>query len=536
MRIPIAEADPVLRGLDERRRFLLEHPELFLAYYFCEPNGERLEPFHLRLIEPVATQTRTLIEYPAFHGKTTSLWRLCIWDICRNPNIRIGYVAKNEREAAGIGNTLLAELVENERLVNDFGPFRPEDDESKPWSLLRLSVAKRTLRAKEPTITFFGSGSKATLGHRTDKTYCDDVVTNENSATPEQREKLRQWFNQNVQTMGRFPDSPLIVVGTRFHPEDLYGDLEELRDPESGLTIWPTHKEDAIVDEDERLTLWPDRWPWAALQRLRAQMGTLDFNKRLRNIAVDPARMLFKPHYVQGGWDPRGRERFPGCLDKDYVVGEYDESWIRFAGFDPAVGTSRAAKFCAHLTLAVGSCRHHERCYWVIDLIRDQMPLERQVETIIGQHERYEILCTLIESNGYQAVLDQAVKGRLEQVGKAYRIEPHTTSRHNKNDPEVGVMRLPPYFENGQFHIPQGNPESRRKMGQLVDELIQYPGRTTDTVLALWFAWYASEMMAPAFSSFNRLKKQAPYWHKKIGRRARPNPFYDREVASADHA
>lgn len=535
MRVEIAETDPILAGLGDRQRFLLEHPELFLAYYFAEPNNERLEPFHLRLIVPVTTLSRTLIEYPAFHGKTTSLWRLAIWWICRNPNVRIGYVAKNEREAAQIGSTLQAELAENDRLVADFGPFRPEDDDTKPWSLMRLSVARRTLRAKEPTITLFGSGSKATLGHRTDITICDDVVTNDNSNTIENREKLRQWFNQNVQTMGRYPDSPLHVVGTRFHPEDLYGDLEELRDPESGQTIWPVFKEDAIVDEEKHLTLWPDRWPWAALQRLRAQMGTLDFNKRLRNKAVDPSRALFKEAYVKGGF--LGKERYPGCLDESYRVGEIrDPSWQVFGGFDPAVGKTSNAKFCAHVTLAVGSCPEHERCYWVVDLRRDQMTLEQQIDCVIHQHERYGLLASFVETNAYQAVLEQAIDARIEELGKAYHIQGLTTSRHNKNSPEIGVLRLPPYFENGQVHIPLGNQESRRKMRQLIDELVEYPGRTTDCVMAFWMAWFASEQAAPALPSFNRLKRQAPFWHKQIGRRERVNPAYDREVASADHA
>lgn len=534
MRISIAEADPYIAGLSERARFLLANPALFLAYYFAEPNGERLEPFHLRLIEPVTSLERALIEYPAFHGKTTSLWRLSIRDICENPNVRIGYVAKNEREASGIGSTMMAEFSENTRLVEDYGPFRPEDDDTKPWSLMRMSVAKRTLRAKEPTITLFGSGSKATLGHRTDKTRCDDVVTNDNSNTPENREKLRQWFNQNVQTMGRFPSSPLTVVGTRFHPEDLYGDLEELRDPETGRALWAVFKEDAIVDEEAHTTLWPDRWPWQALQGLRAQMGTLDFNKRLRNKAVDPSRALFKEEFVKGGY--RGKEKFPGCLDENYCVGEIrDGSWQVFGGFDPAIGKTRSAKFCAHVTLAVGSCPEHQRCYWVVDLRRDQMTLEQQIDCVLHQHERYGILASVVETNAYQEVLKQAIDARLEDLGKAYHIQGHTTSRHNKNSPEVGVMRLPPYFENGQVHIPLGNQESRRKMRQLIDELVEYPGRTTDSVMAFWMAWFASEQAAPALPGFNRLQQQAPFWHRQIGRRARINPAYDREVASGDH-
>jgi hypothetical protein len=86
------------------------------------------------------------------------------------------------------------------RLDPDFGPFKPGPTENKPWALGPHEVAKRTRRAKEPTITVFGSGAKTVLGYRTDWTICDDVITEKNSATPEQRQKIRNWFDLCVET------------------------------------------------------------------------------------------------------------------------------------------------------------------------------------------------------------------------------------------------------------------------------------------------------------------------------------------------
>jgi len=109
--------------------------------------------------------------------------------------------------------------------------------------------------------------------------------------------------------------------------------------------------------------------------------GPAKFAQRFRNIAVDKSRMIFREEYVKGGYI--GKEQYPGCLDRNYSIGDRDPSWWLYGGFDPAVGIKAQAKFCAHITLAAGSCDEHERCYWVVDLKRDQMTLPQQADYII---------------------------------------------------------------------------------------------------------------------------------------------------------
>jgi hypothetical protein len=532
---------------------LVSQPDLFISHYF-KHRIAKLEDFHMRLLRSATQESKGLILYPAAHGKTTLVSTLLpIWAVCQNPNIRVGIIGKNDAEANNISLSIQAELASNVELIRDFGPFKPIG-EDKPWAAGKMTVSKRTQIHKEPTLAFFGASSKHTLGHRTDWSICDDVVTEKNSNTPEQREKLREWFNQSVRTMG-LPGSRLTVVGTLFHPADLYNDLIEMSNPETGEPIWYVQREDAIVqmcvcghslrdhrlnqaecshckcetayeDLDAKEPLWKAWWPWPELMALKAQMGTLDFNKRLRNIAVDPSRMVFKEEYVKGGWV--GRTQYPGCIDKDYVIGQYDPSWKRVAGFDPAVGITKSAKFCAHVTLALGSCQKHERCYWVVDLIRDQMSLPQQVDLILKQHQDYDLLKSIVEANSYQAGLLEAIKRKMQESGLAFAIDPHYTTRTNKPDPELGVQSMGPRFENGEFHIPWGNPESQRKMNVLVDELMQYPGRTTDTVMATWFAWKQLHETAPRYKSSNYLKKPMAWTQSGIQRRrVVRNPIYN---------
>jgi hypothetical protein len=509
---------------------LIDDPALFVVTYFPH-RIQTLQPFHLELIEAATSERRALILYPAAHGKTTLVSTLLpIWALCKDPNVRIAIIAKNDTDAEGIMQVIQSELVDNDALVRDFGPFKPTE-EGKPWALGRMSVAKRTRRAKEATITVFGAGAKTVLGHRTDWTICDDVITEKSSATPEQRQKIRDWFTISVATGPEHYISRLTVVGTRFEPTDLYADIEDLADPETGLQIWKVRTVDAIVDEEEHLTLWPERWPWKRLMIEKAQNGTLSFNKRYRNIAVDASRMVFKEEYVRGGW--RGKDQYPGCLDKTFRVGDFGDNWRRASGFDPAVGTTRSAKYCAHLVLAEGSCKLHERCYWVIDLERQQLTLPQQVDMVLSKHGQYSLSMSKVEANSFQAGLWQEIERRMNELGLAWRIEPHYTSRTNKPDPELGVQAMGAWFEQGKVHIPWADGYSQRKMRQLVDELIQYPGKTTDTVMAFWFAWRGLESTAPLYPSFSRLPREAPFLSRQLGRRMVQNPAYvqnDREA------
>ena len=180
----------------EAKETLLSDPALFISHYFSH-RIEGLEDFHLRLILNATLQQRGLILYPAQHGKTTlGSTLLPIWALCREPNIQIGLIGKNEAESTSIMLSIQAELATNRALIEDFGDFKPGPDDNKPWALQKMSVAQRQSNAKEPTIAAFGSGSRGVLGHRTHWTICDDVITEKNSGSPEQRASIKQWFMQ----------------------------------------------------------------------------------------------------------------------------------------------------------------------------------------------------------------------------------------------------------------------------------------------------------------------------------------------------
>lgn len=518
--------------LDDGKVFLLEHPELFFAHYFG-PKLLPLKEFHLRLLWSLLVPIRSLTMYPATHGKTTLGPTLTpIYELCRDPDFRVGCILKNEKDASDVGLTVKSELEDNQPLIRDFGPFIPSKGSSKRWTQSSLEIEHRKLIHPRPSLQLYGSGGNV-FGHRTDHTICDDVVTDKNSMTEDQRAKLRQWFNLGVATMPEESSDRLSVIGTPFHPNDLYGDLRDLRHPETDEHLYVVTEEDSIVDEDTQRTLWPERWPWDRLMREKASVGTLDFNRRYRCKAIDPEKMLFREEYVRGGYV--GTEKYPGCLDRRHTVGDLSMVERKYGGLDPATGIRKGHSWVAHIVLGVGSCElHPERCYWVIDLERDTMSAPRQADLVIDKHLEFDLQGSMIESNGFQLGLKDFIKERMDRRGIALKIEPHHTG-NNKIDPEVGVESLSPLVENGMLHIPWGDEYSRRKMRVLVNELEEYPGRNYDTVMALWLAYRAAGDMAPRYMSFHRTPQvfRVGRRHVGFGQRFIPNPWYvdDRQPA-----
>lgn len=509
----------------EAKRRLLADPALFLLHYFPHRIGA-FKDFHLDLIDSAARERRSLTLFPATHGKTSILSELLpIWAMCVDPDVRIAAIFKNEGDARAITRAVMAELTTNTALIRDYGPFRDEDDEAKTWTQTRFDIHHRTRKGKSSTWAAFGAGSRNALGYRTDWTILDDCVTDQNSSTPEQRLKLAHWFNQGPLTMPDTDKGRITVVGTAFHPEDLYHDLMGFKKPGTDDELWVTKVRRAILDNDRKMVLWPELRPYSFLMEQKETMGTLDFNKRFQNIALDPSGLMFHEDYVLGG---RG---YPGCVDNTYELGRVEPSWPVYIGFDPAIGVSRHRKFCAHITLAVGSCPRHERCLWVVDLKRGQMTLPQQVELILDRHAEYGATKTVVETNGYQQGLYQQIRQRMDERDLQYLIEPHYTTKVNKPDPHAGVSAMSALVEQGKLHIPWADAASRAVMQVLVDEMLTYPeGRTTDTVMAMWFAFRAQQQSAPRFKVFNRLEGGSQFrfpQRQPLGMMRVRNPHYD---------
>jgi len=172
--------------------------------------GYELRPFHRQMLEFQSAVTDTALQLaPRGFGKSTILTiTRAVYEILRNPNIRILIASNTQLQAEVFLREIKFHLAMNERVIETFGRFADE----RKWDTREIVVAPRTSSAKEATITCVGVGDPVASRHY-DLIIANDLVDEENSRTEGQREKVRTWY---YKTLGPClePDGRLFIVGT----------------------------------------------------------------------------------------------------------------------------------------------------------------------------------------------------------------------------------------------------------------------------------------------------------------------------------
>jgi hypothetical protein len=391
-----------------------------------------------------------------------------------------------------------------------------------------------------------------------DLVICDDIVTEENSATREQREKLKSKFETSVQTgpqskwtyrrspQGWYESSKclavppdvswprdinyerIVVCGTRFHPQDLYNKLEKD----------PTYKRlyfDCWKNQDETAPLWPGQWTKLGLDRERRSLGVLSFNKRYRNIAIDEGELAFRREWMRGG--TLHDVEFPGCLDESRSFGDFDPKWFKVLGFDPASGSkTKWSSWPSFSVLGVDPEETPQKRY-LIDIYRSQMGFDDILSVILdgnpnkglpGFWKEYHYDLAKVEANSYGTWVLENDRMKEAQLEKGLVIQAHYTGR-NRVDPETGVMSMGRMFMDGLVSIPYKTASDQVKAAEFLEEFELFPKGFYDLVMATWFAELGIRGRMVKTGSI----RTAARTNSVIRPIHVHNPFYDKRVGTS---
>lgn len=189
-----------------------------------------------------------MILAPRNHAKSTCFTvNYPLREIVINRNIRIVIVSSTGDNAEAFLREIKGHLErEDPSKLFDFvkvhGSLVPQFPEK--WTNNQIIVERPSLRLKDPTVSAVGAGGSI-LSRRADIIICDDILNQENTRTPEQRFKVKSWFNEVLRpVLVQSETSRLIVVGTKWHDQDLYSEL--LEDEQFDIRL----KMQAIVREE----------------------------------------------------------------------------------------------------------------------------------------------------------------------------------------------------------------------------------------------------------------------------------------------
>lgn len=181
-----------------------------------------------------------LVLLPRDHGKSALLAYRVAWELTRDPTKRVLYISSTSNLAKK-QLKFIKDIFLHDR-YRALWPDMVNEDESKreKWTESEISLdhpARKSAAIRDPSI-FTAGLTTGIVGLHCDIAAQDDVVVGENAYTTEGREKVETQAGYLASIAGT--DSKHWVVGTRYHPKDLYNtylsQIVELRNDEGEIT------------------------------------------------------------------------------------------------------------------------------------------------------------------------------------------------------------------------------------------------------------------------------------------------------------
>jgi len=469
----------------------LENFSSFRDKYFRTETGEKYETadFHMNwinnIIDSIEHGKELIILSPPRHGKTELLIHFAVYQIMKNPNIRIMWVGGNEDIAKNAVSAVLEHLDDNERLQEDFCPpgknFKPNNRSGKMWSQNQFTVGTRTVPGiKSPTMVAVGKGGKI-LSRDCDLIIADDIEDHQTTMQPGARENTRQWWTTTLSSR-KEEHTAVVVIGSRQHHDDLYHHLlandsfeqivETAHDIECGI---PEHLPDEHID----CMLWPGKrtykWLNTRMQAAETTGGRQIFEMVYYNQAFVEGTQIFTMNMIDQ------------CMRPDLVIGQVPGNLHLVAGLDPASSGYQAA-----VLWGINAARGE---LYLVDIENRQGGgVKHALQIMSDWLHKYDLMHWIIEENGFQTAIRQDDKIKEFVLRSGITMQGHITG-NNKHDPMYGVGAMANLFENQKIHLPVGNSESQSKVNAYRQQLLYFDGKPvskrnkekTDIVMAGWF-------------------------------------------------
>ena len=389
---------------------------------------------------------------PRGHAKTT--WFNTImssWLQSKHPNLRMALISNTAKQANDFSRAIRFTLEANEYQHDIFGNLAGKHKWNDVEWIQRDSALIGT---KDVNMYSTGAGG-AIISKRFDLILCDDILDEDNSANPEQREKVANWFWKTLKPC-LAPGGSILVVGTRWAEGDLYQELIE----EKG---WPSLVRGAIsyakddVEQRHPTALWPEQWPLDKLELERKDMGSAMFAcAYLNDISGLMAGNIFKREWFA--------DRYFTMLPDDPA----GYTWKM--GVDLASSEKQRADWTARVVVAQNDVGDS----YVMSVNRAKIETGHREFVIDGAMANPLISRIIVENNQFQGafVKDMINSTSLPIIGKKAEVDKVTRARSVAARYEAGKVHHHKSLEGSDFEI----------------ELLQFPRGHDDMIDALGYA------------------------------------------------
>ncbi len=176
--------------------------------------------------------------------------------------------------------------------------------------------------------TYFALGAKGPItGRGGDFVVLDDLHKNREVAySPNERRAVQEWYEGTLYNRLE-PDAAIVVIGTRWHTDDIIGWLLKQHATEGWelITLPAIAEQDDILGRQPGEALWPRRFAVETLEKIRVASGSSVWSALYQCRPVAAEGSIFKPGWFQR-YDANGRQpdftRIAFSLDTAFKVKE----------------------------------------------------------------------------------------------------------------------------------------------------------------------------------------------------------------------
>jgi len=429
--------DQLIQKLEETEAIFKQRKAKHYLTHFYEFNRDVVgwpdiyEPLHRKVCEFVQDnikKKKLLILLPRGSFKSSMITiGYTLWRIAQSPQERILIANATFSMACQFLSQIKDHLSKNEKFIELYGDLSAQAD---AWREDRITVSRKGLKHKEPTIWAFGMGQNVTGSHYS-LAILDDMVNRENITTRDQIDKVINFYKDTLDLVDPIGGKKqVIVIGTTWHMSDLYAWIQ---DKDTGiLADFERMKMPAYEGEWKRgKLLFPPVLSWEVLAELKRQQGPSHFSAQYMLDPVLPGNALFKPPFrYYEETDLRGLE-----LNKFITV-------------DPAISEGKEADYSA--MVCVGVDKNND--WYILDMWRDKVPPKRLLDQMFFWEDKWKPITMGIETTAFQKILQFFA---YEEMKRRNKMIPIMELKHTERSKYDRICGLEPRYAMGSVFHPQ---------------------------------------------------------------------------------
>lgn len=370
----------------------------------------------------------TLVLWPRDHQKSHCAAVYAAWVLTKDPASTILYVSATaylaEKQLKAIKDIITSDVYRR------YWPemVHPDEGKREKWTNSEISVDHPT-RGKEavrdPSVKAAGLTTNITGAHAS-HVFLDDIVVPDNAYTELGRETVRALYSQlaSVESTG----AKEIVVGTRYHPADIYQDLIDMKEQvfDASGEVEGTrnvYKASIEVVETEGVFLWPRE------ARGDGKLFGFDFAELARKRAKYLDKAQFFAQYYQNPNDISTNR-----LSADAFL-RYDAKHVKcqdgrwsfkgrplniFASIDFAFSLSERADYTAIVVIGIDS----ESTIYVLDINRFKTNnIDTYYQEVLQMHSKWQFKKLRAETTQAQQIIANDLQARAASEGLPLRVD-----------------------------------------------------------------------------------------------------------------